>query len=96
MLTSPLIVDLILGLVAIEIVVLSLWLGRRSELFAPLPVIANAMAGIGILIALKGALAGSPWPWVPTGLTLSLVAHLSDLALRWRYASTAQNTGTEE
>ncbi|MEO0619392.1 MAG: hypothetical protein AAFZ01_08930 [Pseudomonadota bacterium] len=86
MLTSPLIVDLILGLVAIEIVALSYLFGRTSALFAPLPLLANTIAGIGILIALRGALAGTPWPWVPLGLTVSLVAHLCDLALRWKHS----------
>jgi hypothetical protein len=42
------------------------------------------LPGIFLLVALRAALAGAAWPWVPSALTAALVAHLLDLRQRWR------------
>jgi hypothetical protein len=41
------------------------------------------LPGIFLLVALRAALAGAAWPWVPSALTAALVAHLLDLRQRW-------------
>jgi hypothetical protein len=41
------------------------------------------LPGIFLLMALRVALAGALWPWVPAALTAALVAHLLDLRQRW-------------
>lgn len=79
-----LIVDLILLLVAAECV--ALWLyrrltGRGPGLRALLPTI---LAGVGLMLALRAALAGDDWTRIAAPLALALLAHLWDLALRWR------------
>jgi len=78
------IVDLILCLVVLEC--MALWLyrrrtGRGPGLTALLPTIA---AGAGLLLAWRAALAGLDWPWIGALLFAALLAHLADLALRWR------------
>ncbi len=80
------IVDLIMGLVAIE--ALGLFALRRWAGIGPglVPVAATLAAGACILMALRGALAGAPWTWSATWLLGALVAHLADLARRWRAA----------
>ena len=42
------------------------------------------LSGIFLLLALRAALAGSVWPWVPAALLAALIAHLMDLRHRWR------------
>jgi len=44
----------------------------------------NALAGIGILLALRAALTGAAWTSVAGWLAGALVAHLADVARRWR------------
>jgi hypothetical protein len=41
------------------------------------------LPGIFLLVALRAALAGVAWPWVPLALTAALFAHLLDLRQRW-------------
>jgi hypothetical protein len=36
-----------------------------------------------LMVALRAALAGVAWPWVPAALTAALVVHLADLRLRF-------------
>ena len=82
--TSGRIVDLILVLVALE--ALLLWAyhrrtgrGPRWSQLAP-----TLVSGALLLVALRAALGGFWWGWTAAALTLALLAHLVDLALRWR------------
>jgi len=82
--TSGRIADLALAVLALELVALALIrrrLGRGPSLAA---LAFNAASGAGLLLALRSALAG--WDWTATAafLTLSLLAHLGDAAIRWR------------
>jgi hypothetical protein len=74
------IVTLILVAVALEAAVL-LWLLRRAGRLA-FGVAANLAAGACLLMAVRSALAGEPWPSTALWLALSLPAHLLDLGLR--------------
>ena len=67
------IVDLILVLVALEIVVMAL-LPRRPTL-SPVDVLVTSLAGVGLLLALRAALTGAPWSW--TALWLGAVTLLA-------------------
>ena len=71
-------VDLVLGFVALEVLVLGLWarVGLRRALEAILP-------GLLLLLALRTALTGAHWTWTALWLALSLPAHLADMARRW-------------
>jgi hypothetical protein len=71
------IVDGILALTVLEGCFLVLW-RRRTDLLITL------LAGLGLLAALRLALAGAAWPWLALALLAALAAHVADLARRWR------------
>lgn len=78
------IIDLILAMVVAEAIALALWrrrTGRGPELAPLLPLLAS---GFLLLLAVRAALVRAPWPLVALPLGAALVAHLLDLALRWR------------
>ena len=52
------------------------------------PLLANLLAGLGLLIALRLVVAEAALLWVALALALGGVAHLLDLRARWR--ATAQ------
>ena len=56
----------------------ALAVARRSDLLATL------LAGLGLLAAVRLALAGAAWPWLALALLAALAAHLWDMARRWR------------
>ena len=75
-------VDLILVATVLEGVVLWAY-HRRTGRGIPLPQYGfNLLSGLCLLAALREALAGS-WIGICAGLSLALVAHVSDLARRW-------------
>lgn len=78
------IVDVILGLVAVEILAVALLARRGRSGFGPVDALVNALAGVGILLALRCALTGGGWTSVAGWLALALAAHLTDVARRWR------------
>jgi hypothetical protein len=98
LLTSPALIDLIVMFTLIEAAVLAVWRRRsrrpanspgkgpaadgRTSGFAAIGLM--LLPGICLLLAVRAALAGVPWPWVPMALTAALVAHLLDLRSRWR------------
>lgn len=91
-LTSPALIDLIIVFTMIEAVVLFIWRrrpgaptafggeGRATQGYA---VGLMLLPGICLLLALRAALAGAAWPWVPAALTAALIAHLLDVRARW-------------
>lgn len=80
------IVDVVIGVLLIEIVVLIAWRLRTGRgLTAPL-ILANAAAGGCIALALRASLTGAPWIWVAIWLVAGGLAHATDLALRLRPA----------
>ena len=49
----------------------------------PLRLGPNLLAGFCLLLALRAALLGEGWEWVAAALTGALMAHVTDIALRW-------------
>jgi hypothetical protein len=81
------VVDLALVLLLAEGLLLT-WLYRRQQLgVAPAALWPVLAAGTCLLLALRAALTGAVWPWVPGWLSLALLAHLLDLRRRWRVPS---------
>jgi hypothetical protein len=82
--TSGRILDGILVLVALE--TLLLWLLRRRFGRGPdfADIAPTLTAGALLLLALRAAVGGLWWGWIAAPLTLALVAHIIDLARRWR------------
>jgi hypothetical protein len=77
------VVDLILLVVVLEALLIGgLW-QRRGRGVAPSRLLPNLLAGVALLLALRAALTGAPWPWIAGALAAAGVAHLVDLAGRW-------------
>lgn len=82
LLLSGRLIDIILLLVALEILLLR---SLRSRGAPPvLALLPNLLAGASLLLALRLALGQASWVWLALALTTSLVAHLMDLRQRWR------------
>jgi hypothetical protein len=77
-------VDLILGIVVIEIVAITLYWHTRRRGIAPGQLLPNLVAGALLLLALRFALSNYPWPWYTACLALAGVANVADLRQRWR------------
>lgn len=77
------IVDLILALALVEalgLVVYRRLTGRGVPVGA---LVWNLLAGAGLLLALREALAGAAWQTIAACLGAALAAHLADLRQRW-------------
>lgn len=74
----------ILAVVALEAILLSLyrWWMRRGPW--PGDILFNLAAGAALLFALHGALVDASWESIAAWLAVALVAHIADLAMRWR------------
>lgn len=79
LLTSPHLVDAILLLTLLEATLLI-----RLRAMTAASVGRMLLPGIGVMLALRAALAGAAWPWVPAALLAALIAHLFDLKGRLR------------
>jgi hypothetical protein len=77
--------DLILAGVVLEASVLLMYRRRTGRGIAPAALITNLLAGAGLLLALRWSLSvDRPRAGILAGLTLAMVAHVADLALRWQ------------
>lgn len=77
-------VDLILAIVAVEIVAITLYWHARGRGIAPAQLLPNLLAGALLLLALRLSLSGYAWPWYTACLALAGVANVADLRQRWR------------
>jgi hypothetical protein len=77
------IVDLILVLVAVELVVLGYMRARRGTGIGWRALLPNLLAGAALLLALRAALTGADWPWIAVWLAVAGLAHVADLRVRW-------------
>lgn len=78
------VVDLALVIIAVELVAIAMSWRRRPRHVALLPTV---LSGLGLLLALRGAVAGATPGLVLTALSLGGLAHVVDLALRMRRGS---------
>jgi hypothetical protein len=76
------IAGLIIALVAVEAAALVAYHRRTGRGVAPADLVPNLLAGVFLLAALGGALAGVWWGWIASALAASLVAHVADLRRR--------------
>lgn len=80
--TSGRIIDAILVLVVIEMLALSA-LHRRNARWPSLrSLMPNLLAGVALLLAVRGALADAGPAWLSACLSVALLMHLADLAVR--------------
>jgi hypothetical protein len=81
---SPHLVDLILAVVAVELVAVTFVWRRRRRGVSPRALLPNLLAGVFLLLALRCALSGTPWFWLAACLGASGIANAADLRQRWR------------
>lgn len=77
------VVDIILALVAIELLLLAAYRRRTRRGIALYDIVFNLMSGACLMLALRCALTGTTWHWIAAWLMAALLAHLADLARRW-------------
>ncbi len=78
------IIDWILLLIVLEAAALGAWHRRSGRGIALREVLGTLASGAALMLALRAALSGQSWTMVALWLSLALVAHLADLASRWR------------
>jgi hypothetical protein len=83
-LSSARFVDVVLALTLLEATALVAWHCFTGRGPRPLDALCMLAAGAFLLLALRSALVGAGHPWIMLCLTGALVAHLADLARRWR------------
>lgn len=77
--------DAILILVLVEALALPAWRARTGRGVPTRALLPNLAAGFFLMLAVRIALAPQLGPWpIAACLTCALVAHLVDLAMRWR------------
>jgi hypothetical protein len=77
-------IDAILALVAVEAFMLLAWRMQTGRGPAVTGIVANLASGACLLLALRFALSGAAVATIAACLAASLVAHLTDLAERFR------------
>jgi hypothetical protein len=78
------VVDLILGVMAVEACVLLVLRGGQGGRLAAMDIALMLMPGALLLLALRGALVQSSWVWIVLCVALAFPVHLADVARRWR------------
>jgi len=82
MFASGRVVDAILALVVLEALLLVGWDRLAPARVALSPLLMGLLPGVLLLLALREALRGAPWPAIASCLAIAFVAHLADLGLR--------------
>jgi NhaP-type Na+/H+ or K+/H+ antiporter len=87
-LVSPHLIDFILGFVVLEVIVIhclgSLRTRKSSRLSQWRAVVVLVLPGVCLLLAIRVAMSGALWPWLPVALLAALATHLLDVRERWR------------
>lgn len=82
--SSGRIVDIIIALMIVEWVALVAYRAQTGKGIPPLALSINLLAGVLLMLALRGALVGADWKWIALCLAAALPAHITDLARRWQ------------
>jgi len=77
------VIDLILGLMALEVLVLAALYYLRGKGIPPRRLLPNLLAGAFLMLALRASLTNAGTTVIGGWLALGLLGHLADLALRW-------------
>ena len=77
------IVDLMLTVLAVELVVVQIYRRRAGGGIGFLPMLLNLGAGGSLMLALRAALISAGPLWIAVFLLSSLVFHVADQAARW-------------
>jgi hypothetical protein len=93
--TSGNAVNLVLFVVACELLILALVRWKTGRGIPGIDLVANAASGVCLLLALRAALTQQPWIWIALALAGSFVAHVVDLSRRWSAQNRADVSSTE-
>jgi hypothetical protein len=85
MFASGRMVDFVIGFMLIECVALLALSRSTGRGLTPPEIFWNALAGLGLLLALRNALTGGPWLSTALWLLTALAGHLGDLLQRYRF-----------
>ena len=77
-------IDAVVALTLVEGVALALYHRRTGRGVAVSEFAANLVAGLCLMLALRGAVASAGWFWISLCLLGAGVAHGTDLWRRWR------------
>ncbi|MEO1160095.1 MAG: hypothetical protein AAFW74_06505 [Pseudomonadota bacterium] len=91
---SGAIIDLILLLMAVEVILLLVWRHFTGAGVAPRALLPFLAAGGCLMMAVKFALTGQDWTHVAIALGGAFVFHLTDVTYRWK--GTARNRVEEK
>jgi hypothetical protein len=86
-------VDAIIALVAVEGIVLLLWRAITGGGLSAAETLANLSSGAALLLALRLAITGGLSASVLALLSVALIAHVADLASRWKAGSARRPRG---
>ncbi len=75
--------DLLLAVLLAEVLALAALRRLRGHGPALADVLAMALPGACLALALRAALVGAAWTWIALALSAALLAHLADLFRRW-------------
>ncbi len=82
------IVDIMLAVIAVEVVVLVGYRLVKQRGLSIASIVLNVGAGGSLMVALKLLYDGAAWQLIAAALVASAVFHTGDLAYRWRQAQT--------
>ena len=75
--------DGVIMLALLEMAALLAWHRRTGRGLAPRALLPNLLAGLCLMLALRGALVGAHAAWLPGLLAAAGLAHVADLRQRW-------------
>ncbi|MEO0575100.1 MAG: hypothetical protein AAF004_06520 [Pseudomonadota bacterium] len=78
------IVDLMLAVIALEVVVLCAYRVNSGRGLSIPSILLNVGAGGSLMVALKLVLTDASWQWIAVALVASLICHAADLGMRWK------------
>ena len=90
---SGVLVDAVMALTTVELFALWVFHKRTGRGLAPADYLLNGLAGLGLMVALRGAVTPQ-WALVAVGLLAAGVAHYADLLLRARHKNRSGPQGS--
>jgi hypothetical protein len=84
LIVSGQLIDLILVLMLAEAVLLYVHRRRTGRGLAARDIAVNLVAGASLMLAVRAALVDAAPAWIAACLSVSLLAHVADLAIRWQ------------
>jgi hypothetical protein len=74
--------DVILTVMAVEVLVVGYFLWRRNQGIGVVSFVASLLSGASLVLALRAALTDAGWQYVALYVIASLLAHLAEIAIR--------------